>query len=201
MNDAATSAARAPIPAAWSKWHPQRDPLRSAFDTLLRPIRACRAAHGDPRRRHEQALRAGRRSPPRDSHMADLPDDSTSACMGSQAFRSSLEITVGLHLSMRYHGTRTWLAAHRRRQAFGPRFLGSEDLPVSFPLTMQVTMYVASSGSVPSDRRGRREITYPRSGERWATLNPLGWVECLTGSKSRHQVARSQGAAKHSSQT
>ena len=73
MNYAATSAAGAPGPATWSKWHPQRDPLRSAFDTLLRPIRARRAAHGDPRHRHEQALRAGRRSPPRDSHMADPP--------------------------------------------------------------------------------------------------------------------------------
>ena len=91
-----------------------------------------------------------------------------------------------------------------RRQAIALRFPDSQDLPVSFPLTMQITMqitmHVASSGSVPSDRGGRREITYQRSGDQWATFSHQGWVECLTGSKSRHQVTKSQGAAKHSSQ-
>ena len=111
MNDAATSAAGAPVPAAWSKWHPQRDP----FDPPLTPSQGA-SAHVRQRmvtRRHAQALRAGRRSPPRDLHMAALPDDSTSARTGCRAFRSFLEITLGLHLSMRYHGARTCPAAHR----------------------------------------------------------------------------------------
>ena len=171
MNYAATSAAGAPIPAAWSKWHPQRDPLRSAFDTLLRPIRARQAEHGDPRRRHEQALRAGRRSPPRDSHVADLPDDSTSARMGSQAFRSFLEITLGLHLSMRYHETRTWLAAHRSSAGVCspvPRFGGSAGL---------VSPHDASH-DVPSifGKRSERQGRSPRdhvSAER----RPAGYLE------------------------
>lgn len=66
-----------------------------------------RSCHGGPRHRYARAIRAGRRPPPRDPHMAGLPADSTSARMGCRAFLSSLETTLGLHLSMRYHGART----------------------------------------------------------------------------------------------
>lgn len=159
-----------------------------------------RSCHGGPRHRYARAIRAGRRPPPRGPHMAGLPADSTSARMGCRAFLSILEVTLGLQPSMRYHGARTRPRPTSRRQAIALRFPDSQDLPVSFPLAMQVTMYLASSGSVPSDRRGRREITYQRSGDRWPTLNHQGWVECLTGPKGRHQVTKSQGAAKHSSQ-
>ena len=131
---------------------------------------------------------------------AALPADSTSARTGCWAFLSFLEVTLGLQPSMRYHGARTRPRPTGRRQATALRFPDSQDLPVSIPLTMQITMHVASSGSVPSDRGGRREVTYQRSGDRWATFSHQGWVEGLTGSKSRHQVTKSQGAAKHSCQ-
>lgn len=171
MNDAAMSAAGAPIPAAWSKWHPKRDSLRSAFDTLLRPIRARQAAHGDPRRRHEQALRAGRRSPPRDSHMASLPDDSTSARRGSQAFRSFLEITVGLHLSMRYHGTQTWLAAHWSSAGVCspvPRFGGSAGLVSPYDASHDVRS-IFGKRSERQARSARDHVS--------AEWRPVGYLE------------------------
>lgn len=94
--------------------HPRRTPpnLGQVADPRCKVEMAAlygclRSYHGGPRQRHARALRAGRRPPPRDPHIAALPADSTSACMGCRAFLSSLETTLGLHLSMRYHGART----------------------------------------------------------------------------------------------
>lgn len=79
----------------------------------------------------DRCLRAGRRRPPRDPHMAALPADSKSARLGCQAFLSFLEITLGLHLSMRYDGARTRPSAYRSSAGDCspvPRFAGSAGL-------------------------------------------------------------------------
>ena len=56
----------------------------------LTPSYECiRSCDGGPRHRHARPLRAGRRPPPRDPHMAAFPADSTSACTGSRAFLHS----------------------------------------------------------------------------------------------------------------
>ena len=160
-------------------------------------IRSC---DDGPRHRHARALRAGRRPPPLDPHMAAFPLTAQAPARAAGRFchpwKSRLAsnhqcVIMGLGHARRPTG---------RRQAIALRCPDSQDLPVSFPLMMEVTMYLASSGSVPSDRRGRREITFQRSGDRWATLNDQGCVECLTGSKSRHRVTKSQGVSMRRSQ-
>ena len=113
----------------------------------------------------------GRRPPPRDPHMPALPADSTSARMGCRAFLSFLETTLGLHLSMRYHGARTrppayWSSAGVCTSV--SRFAGSAGL---------VSPRDASN-DVPSifGKRSERQARSPRdhvSAER----RPVGYLE------------------------
>ena len=131
-------------------------------------IRSC---DGGPRHRHVRPLRAGRRPPPRDPHMAAFPADSTSACTGCRAFLSSLEITLGLQPPMRYHGARTRPSAYWSSAgdcSLVPRFAGSAGL---------VSPRDASN-DVPSifGKRSERQARSPRdhvSAER----RPVGYLE------------------------